>query len=75
MHGDSQSLAGPYMHVHMYGDLVGMVVSMIVHGLLFFSHTIRHGRLETVKYLIEEQGCSAGGTDWRGSTPLHEACW
>ena len=30
--------------------------------------------LETMKYLIGVQGCSAGCTDNSGRTPLHLAC-
>ena len=36
---------------------------------------IRAGHLEVVKYLIEEQGCSAAGCiDKNGRIPLHDAC-
>ena len=40
-----------------------------------FSHIVRSGCLELVKYLIEVQGCSAGCTEDDGETPLHYACW
>ena len=39
-----------------------------------FSHIVRYGHLEVMKYLIEVQGCSAGCTDNGGRTPLHYAC-
>ena len=42
--------------------------------LYSFSHIIRCGHLEVVKYLIEVQGCSAGCTNFLEQTPLHDAC-
>ena len=38
------------------------------------THTVRWGKLELVKYLIEVQRCFAGCTDNIGKTPLHLVC-
>ena len=42
--------------------------------LYSFSHIVRSGHLEVVKYLIEVRGCSAGCTNCWGQTPLYHAC-
>ena len=41
---------------------------------VLFSHVVRSGELEVVKFLIEELHCSTECTDNQGCTPLHLAC-
>ena len=48
--------------------------SLVTIVLCILSHTVRSGQLEIVKYLTEEQGCSARSTDEYERTPLHYAC-
>ncbi len=32
-----------------------------------------HGRIQILKYLIEDQGCNPASLGWHGTTPLHTA--
>ena len=74
------SLIKSWWHIHAHAvwcfkGSCGFSVIVTLSVQLVFSCTTRSGRLETIKYLIEEQGCSTGCTNSLGWTPLHVACW
>ena len=63
-----------YMHSFILISQKKTSTSLVTIVLCILSHTVRSGQLEIVKYLTEEQGCSARSTGEYKQTPLHFAC-
>ena len=51
-----------------------IVVLADIRLLVCFSLSLRLGRLDVVKRLVEDQNCDVNVTDKEGSTPLHISC-